>query len=125
MQNERKTQKRKPRGKPFEKGNKAAFKADAKHRRKRGRPKGSTRRVTQEAIEEAKKSGILPRDFLLQTMRNEKLDLSIRIDAAKGAAPYFHNRLSQIEHLSPPLDLSKLTLDELREFRRLRALADT
>ena len=103
------------RGKPFQPGNKAA----------RGRKTGATNSITKAAVEAAKKTGELPRDFLLNTMRDTSLDLSVRIEAGKAAAPYFHNRLSQIEHLTQPVDLSKLTLDELREFRRLRALADS
>lgn len=62
-------------------------------RRSNGRPNGSSNKRTEEAFKKAKKGGILPLDFLLKQMRNHKLDLAVRMTAAKDAAPYVHNRL--------------------------------
>ena len=64
----------------------------------RGRPKGSPNKAT--ALVEktlGAKVGLLPREFLLGVMLNEELELPIRVDAAKAAAPYVHPRLSQID----------------------------
>jgi hypothetical protein len=64
----------------------------------RGRPKGSPNKAT--ALVEkhlAGKYGVLPREFLLGVMLDEGLELPIRVDAAKAAAPYVHPRLSQID----------------------------
>jgi hypothetical protein len=43
------------------------------------------------------RSGLTPVDFMLSTMRNRKLDLATRLDAARSVAPYLHPRLSAIE----------------------------
>jgi hypothetical protein len=41
--------------------------------------------------------GITPLEYLLSVMRDDKADLTRRIDAAKAAAPYVHARLSAVE----------------------------
>lgn len=65
-------------------------------RRSNGRPKGSVNKRSEETYQKAKKGGILPVDFLLKQMRNSKLDLLIRIDAAAKAAPYVHAKLQAV-----------------------------
>ena len=62
-----------------------------------GRKKGSANRATQEMLKRAKASGQLPLEYLLDVMRDVTQDVRLRIDAAKFAAPYVHNRLSAIE----------------------------
>ena len=64
-----------------------------------GRPLGSKNRKTVGMIV-AQRSGISPLEFLLKVMDNRKNDLQIRMDAAKSAAPYCHQRLAQlsVEH---------------------------
>ena len=42
-------------------------------------------------------SGLSPLDFLLGVMRDEENDISIRLDAAKVAAPYVHPRLASVD----------------------------
>jgi len=44
--------------------------------------------------------GEMPLDFMLRTMRNEKVDFAYRCDMAKAAAPYLHPKLAvqEIEH---------------------------
>ena len=61
-----------------------------------GRKAGGTNRFNQWLLERAEASGILPVDYLLGVMRDESLDTRLRIDAAKAAAPYVHQRLSAI-----------------------------
>jgi len=64
---------------------------------KGGRPKGSLNKKTK-ALREALRGGISPLEFLLDVMRDEKKDFSVRVDAAKSAAPYCHARLATITH---------------------------
>lgn len=61
-----------------------------------GRPKGAVNRATAKARIEAEKSGILPLDFMLKIMRDERADRAERLDMAKAAAPYVHARLAAV-----------------------------
>ena len=38
----------------------------------------------------------MPLDYMLEIMRDQSLDTRLRIDAAKAAAPYVHQKLSAI-----------------------------
>lgn len=60
---------------------------------------------------------------MLRLMRDETVQLSVRLSAANSAAPYLHPRLSSIEH-KQTFDLSKLTDEELETLRRLRERLD-
>lgn len=51
-----------------------------------------------EILERALESGQTPLEFLLEVMRDNTLDIGIRMDAAKYAAPFMHPKLAQIEH---------------------------
>lgn len=62
-----------------------------------GRKKGGHNRLTEESVAEAKASGIMPLDYLLEVMRDVGADEARRIDAAKAAAPYVHPRLQPID----------------------------
>jgi hypothetical protein len=53
-------------------------------------------RFNRELLERANEGGQLPLDYMLETMRDQSLDTGLRIDAAKTAAPYVHQRLSAI-----------------------------
>ena len=46
---------------------------------------------------EAAAAGLTPVDYLLGIMRNETLELPVRLEAAKAVAPYVHPRLASIE----------------------------
>ena len=48
-------------------------------------------------------------DFMLEVMRDESLGIRLRIDAAKAAAPYVHQRLSAI---AVDLTTSEVTHEE-------------
>ena len=61
-----------------------------------GRKPGTINRFSKDLLEKASQSGLLPVDYMLGVMRDESLDTRLRIDAAKAAAPYVHQRLSAI-----------------------------
>ena len=61
-----------------------------------GRKPGTINRFSKDLLEKASQSGLLPVDYMLGVMRDESLDTRLRIDAAKAAAPYVHQRLSVI-----------------------------
>jgi len=62
--------------------------------RKRCKPNKKT--AARQAAVEA--SGLAPLDYLLQVMRDERIPLELRIDAAKSVAPYLYHRLSSVQH---------------------------
>lgn len=62
-----------------------------------GRPKGVPNKRTAAKVAEIEASGLTPLDFMLNLMRDEGQDMAMRFDAAKGAAPYVHARLSSID----------------------------
>ena len=47
-------------------------------------------------VEGAKTSDVMPAEFLLQVVRNEDLDLAVRIDAAKACASFFSPKLASV-----------------------------
>ena len=67
-----------------------------------GRKPGTINRFSKDLLDKAVQSGQLPVDYLLEVMRDQSLDTRLRIDAAKAAAPYVHQKLSAIS-----VDLAK------------------
>jgi hypothetical protein len=63
-----------------------------------GRAKGVPNIKTVAKIEAIEASGLTPLDYMLSVLRNEANDHTLRIDAAKAAAPYVHPRLANVEH---------------------------
>lgn len=63
-----------------------------------GRPKGRRSDKTNALLAEVESSGITPLAYLLGLMRDRDNDLSVRLDAAKSAAPYVHPKLANIEN---------------------------
>ena len=61
-----------------------------------GRKLGTLNRFSKELLAKASQSGTLPVEFLLEAVRDQSLDTRLRIDAAKAAAPYVHQKLSAI-----------------------------
>ena len=61
-----------------------------------GRKPGTINRFSKDLLEKASRSGLLPVDYMLGVMRDESLDTRLRIDAARAAAPYVHQKLSVI-----------------------------
>lgn len=61
----------------------------------KGRPKGSKNKkdLVREALtKKAVTEGKLPLEFFLEVMRNPKVAMYLRLDAAKAAAPYLHKK---------------------------------
>jgi hypothetical protein len=61
-----------------------------------GRKKGQATRLNEEARKAALAGGTSPLDFLLEAMRDDQREFSVRLDAAKAAAPYVHARLASV-----------------------------
>jgi hypothetical protein len=57
-----------------------------------GRKKGSKNKRTRELLEKAEAGGQSAIDYMLEVMRDNKNDTSLRLDAAKAVAPYLHAR---------------------------------
>jgi hypothetical protein len=66
-----------------------------------GRKLGSATKRTREIAEAASSSGLMPSEFQLSIMRDETQELSVRMAAARDAAPYVHPRLAAVEHTGP------------------------
>jgi hypothetical protein len=82
-----------------------------------GRKKGSRNKRTialAEASEKALLVGLTPLDFLLGLLRDPTKDDRLRLDAAKAAAPYCHQKLIAIEDVSRTDDPNKSSA-ELRQ----------
>lgn len=62
-----------------------------------GRKVGQATAKTREIANAAAASGITPLEYMLQVMRDAKVDPKDRLDAAKSAAPYIHPKLTSIE----------------------------
>ena len=84
-----------------------------------GRPPGVRNRKTLEMAEAIEASGMTPLDYLIAVMRDKDVDPQMRLEAAKGAAPYVHARLSSAElfaHTDPlttaAISTSKEQLDQ-------------
>lgn len=65
--------------------------------RRGGRKAGTPNRKNAATVAAIEASGLTPLEFMLQSMRDEGLDLAIRHDMAKAAAPYVHPRLATVE----------------------------
>jgi hypothetical protein len=61
-----------------------------------GRKAGAATKRTRE-IANAVAEGLTPLEYLTSVFRNEEVEQTKRIDAAKAAAPYVHARLSAVE----------------------------
>ena len=62
-----------------------------------GRKAGIRNKKTAAVLEAVEASGITPLEYMLQVMRDPSNETSMRLDAAKSAAPYVHAKLSSIE----------------------------
>lgn len=86
-----------------------------------GRKKGSLNRRTRELLTQAEAGGEMPLDYMLRIMRSKSKAISDerRDEMAKAAAPFLHSRLATVEHKRPPMDLSKLSDEELEFLARI------
>lgn len=62
-----------------------------------GRRKGTPNKATAAKAAEVADSGLTPLDFMLSVLRDPENEKSIRLAAAKDAAPYVHPKLANIE----------------------------
>ena len=82
-----------------------------------GRPQGAATKRTREVANAAAANGLTPLEYMLRLMRDEKVEQSVRLDAAKSAAPFVHPRLSATTirgDANEPLMLGLSSADELR-----------
>ena len=70
----------------------------------RGRPKGSCNKTPNVGIVLARRGAISPLEFMLQVMDDEDASPSVRMDAAKSAAPYVHARLQSVTTTEKPYE---------------------
>lgn len=107
-----------------------------------GRKKGVPNKISREDREKARASGTLPLEIALDIMRKRHSKLErmrktkgvseaqikdqedATLEAAEKAMPYLHHKLQAIQHKVEPIDLSKLTLEELEELERLKLKLD-
>ena len=69
--------------------------------RRGGRQKGACNKKTAELVAAVVASGLTPLDYLLSVMRDEHNPLHNRLDAAKAAAPFVHQKLAAVSHIAP------------------------
>lgn len=62
-----------------------------------GRKHGVRNKRTAAQIKAVEESGITPLDYMLSILRDENKTESVRLQAAKDAAPYVHQKLQSIE----------------------------
>src|SRR3954453_7296096 len=84
-----------------------------------GTTKGAVAKIKREAILAAQ--GITPLDYMLAIVRNEAEERTVRLDAAKEAAPYVHARLQTTTLAGDPE--RPLKLDGMSELEAVRRMA--
>jgi hypothetical protein len=84
-----------------------------------GRQRGAVDKIKREAILAAQ--GITPLDYMLDIVRNEQEDKTVRLDAAKAAAPYVHARLQTTTLAGDPE--KPLKVDSISDLETARRLA--
>jgi len=77
-----------------------------------GRPPGSSNTRSLELANKIEKTGLLPVEYLASVYQDESVSQSLRIAAARAAAPYVHSRLSSV------------TMDCLVDLRSVEELSD-
>ena len=63
----------------------------------RGRPRGSANMRSLELATRIEGEGLTPVEYLVSVYRNKRVSKSLRIAAARAAAPYVHSKLCAIE----------------------------
>jgi hypothetical protein len=75
-----------------------------------GSRKGRPNKATAAKAAAIESSGLTPLDYMLTVMRNARLGLDVRLEAAKSVAPYVHPRLASTEIRSPDGSALSLTI---------------
>jgi len=79
-----------------------------------GRPKGSHSKKTQALLEKIMETGQTPLEFMIEQMRNTKMPMGARLQAARDAAPFVHSKMQSIELSGPggePIEVAKIPVD--------------
>lgn len=76
-----------------------------------GRPEGAVTKRTRETAEKAASAGLMPLDYMLAILRDDRADAKDRMWAAEKAAPYVHAKLASVEH-SGTLDVTTQTKEQ-------------
>lgn len=79
-----------------------------------GRPRGKLNQFAMETARQVEESGQTPVDLLVSMYRDVSLDIKLRIDAARAAAPYVHPRLatSEVDLTTTPKESAEEYSDE-------------
>jgi hypothetical protein len=77
-----------------------------------GRKPGVSNKRTAELVAKAESGGLMPLDYMLSVMRDNKVDRATRLDAAKASAGYVHAKLSSIE-VNANVTTHESSLDDL------------
>ena len=83
-----------------------------------GRPKGARNKRSDKQVQAIKNSGLTPLEYLAGIYQDDEMPITMRLDAAKAAAPYVHARLSSVEMDINPGDkrsMSEYSAEELAE----------
>lgn len=82
-----------------------------------GRKKGTPNKATVANAAAVAASGLTPLEFLTRNYRDESLDMALRQDAAKAAAPYVHAKRATVE-LTGEVKTKDVTFTSDRDFAR-------
>lgn len=78
-----------------------------------GRKPGAANRRTREIADKALVAGLTPLEYLLALVRDETQPQSVRLDAAKAAAPYMHPRLSAVNMTATVQNVTEISDEAL------------
>lgn len=79
-----------------------------------GRKPGSHNKRTQELLDNIASTGQTPLEFMIEQMRNAKMPMAARLQAARDAAPFVHSKMQSIEISGPdgaPIEVAKIPVD--------------
>lgn len=74
---------------------------------------GSLNKRSREKAEAIEASGMDPLDYMIAVMRDQEQTVAVRLDAAKGAAPFVHAKLIAQETAVTPPEEEDYLLEEL------------
>lgn len=82
---------------------------------KGGRPVGAATRRAMEVLDKVLNDGKqTPLEFMLETMRDKKMPMAIRMDAAKSAGTYMHPRFNPLRNMDGDDDNSIVNMQGSR-----------
>ena len=83
----------------------------------RGRPRGNSNMRSLDLATRIEEEGLTPVEYLVSVYRNKRASQSLRLAAARAAAPYVHSRLCAIEMdiITDNRDVTELSNEELSQ----------